>query len=260
MVITSSTALDTRHWTDVQVSALADSIARAWTHDARKVRSTSEGARLHTRERAQAIRAAIVKRDFYEALDAMTSAVGRSQWQLLSRAFSLMTASGRATCLRRVWCESKTRVFPAYALPLFRKSTLLRQTVPPELSGEVPVYRGAWAPEWWLSRRRARNGLSWTTDRAIAVAFAELPLYALDRFLHGKENPPLVSMGVAGCLATATVPRAAILAYFHEEDGDGFYHEHECILAPREIADITYERVTRQGRKARLRHDQDPHR
>jgi hypothetical protein len=227
-----------------KLAALGDAVARAWKRDALKVRGDSASARSHTNERGRAIQAAIKDRDFEGALDAMGSAVGSSQWLLIERAFSMMTELERATCLRRVWRESKVRMPPTRALRLFRQATLLRNTVPPALPTEVPVYRGAWSTEWRQGRRRARNGLSWTTDRDVALAFAELPLYSLQRFLRGAEDETggLIIGAKGCCLASATVPRAAVLAYFHDEAA-GFYHEHECIVDPSTIKHITYERA-----------------
>ena len=170
-----------------KISALADPVVRAWKDDARKARDSSITARLHTRERSLAIRKAIEERDFHEALDAMASAVGSSQWHLITRAFSLMSASERAVCLRRVWCESKSRMSPARALPLFREATLLRKTVP-GWPREGQLYRGALAATWQQAKRRAKHGLSWTTDREVALAFAELPLYALNRVVRGAAS------------------------------------------------------------------------
>ncbi len=52
-----------------------------------------------------------------------------------------------------------------------------------------------------------------------------------------------------GCLGTATVSRAAILAYFQDPeytDFDGVrvrmegFHEHECIIDPAEVTRVMY--------------------
>jgi len=67
-------------------------------------------------------------------------------------------------------------------------------------------------------------------------------------------------IGDVGCLGSATVSRASILAYFmdpEEIDVNGRmypvegYHEHECIIDPSAIKRINYERVEGPSRGSR---------
>jgi hypothetical protein len=200
------------------------------------------------RQRAYEIRRAVGDRNFLMALDLIADGVTFSvpHFCILERAFPLMTERERAWYLRYVWCRSKSRVSSARALRLFRGATSLRETVPIGWPDEVRVFRGALSASWpigravearYLYRRslaKVTRGIAWTTDRGIAMKFA------------------IGMPGDVGCLAVAMVPRVAVLAYFQDEDEieikghrfpvDGF-HEHECIIDPADVQQMTYERV-----------------
>ena len=229
-----------RRPTDQELSALADSVTRALKRDARNTRTDDGDAAppVDTRER---VRIALKKRKFVLALEAVASPVGSAHWLLLERAFRFMTETDGAVCLRNLWLDPK----PMHEMPkvrllrLFREASLLRKKVEVALPERVRVYRGACKASWRQARRSARNGPSWTTDLDRAADFAKDDVFALQRSLHNNQPPPSDTAAV-GCIATATVPRDAILAYFHGE-GFGVYHENECVLDPSAIE--AYERV-----------------
>ena len=238
-----------------KLSALADVAARRWMRADRlgskppfhtlpaefqspqMAETYREAARLR-RRRAERIRDAVRDREFIPALDAM-GWFDLRHVRFLEQVFPLMTFDERATALPYVWCRLRVMPSTARSLRLFRAASSLRETVPVDWPAIVQVYRGSfvshqWPEPWLLAKRIARRGIAWTTDRATAMTFtARMP-------------------GHIGCLATATVSRASIMAWLHdpeecEEDGqiypvDG-YHEHECIIDPRAIKRVTYEQV-----------------
>ena len=220
--------------TDRELSALADSVTRALRRDARYT-CASDGDAAPPVDTRQRVRIALKKRKFVLALEAMASPVGKAHWLLLERAFRFMTKEDRAVCLRNLWLDPK----PMHEMPtvrllrLFREASLLRNKVEVALPERVRVYRGACKASWRQAQRSARNGLSWTTDLDRAADSAKDDFFALQRSLHTNQPPPSDTAAV-GCIATAIVPRDAILAYFHGE-GFGIYHENECVLDPSAI-------------------------
>jgi hypothetical protein len=238
------------------LDTVADTVARACLRHARSQAPDVDAlpadiAEAERRERDRirlhvaAIRVAIRRRDFAEALQFLTGAffsVGLMQFLLLEHAFPLMTADERAGFLQDVWCRSKSRLPLARALRLFHAAPSLRATVPSTWAAEVRIYRGAWRHQSWPNawqgaRRRVHHGLSWTTDHATAVRFAQ---------------PGLDTRDIVGCVGTATVARSAILAYFMDPeevtiDGKTYpvegYREHECIVEPTTVQRLTCERV-----------------
>jgi hypothetical protein len=236
------------------LSALAAYAARIWLREDRAVSptfhhlpasmQTAETARsyradsVRRRERASLIRIGVQTRNFLQTLELMAvdgASVGVPHFCFLERAFSLMTTDDRAFYLRWVWCRSKLRVSSVRALRLFCEAPALRETVPAEWPSDVRLYRGARADSSLRARRIVQRGVSWTTDRAVALTFA-------------KGIIP----GDVGCLGSALVARASILAFFMDPDtmdvnGVTYpvesYHEHECIIDPSMLTHIEYEAV-----------------
>ena len=186
--------------------------------------------RARQREHAQLIAFLVNERRWLDVLDGL-GWFGQQHMAFLDRAFPLMRAEDRAGYLRYVWCRCKMRPRIGLALRLFESATDLRSTVPADWPAEIEIYRGSWSHSGWRDPHRKacrwlRSGISWTTQRDVALRFTErLP-------------------GHVGVLGTSRVPRSLILAYFHDSDGDfGSYHEHECIVAPRSVRIISYERT-----------------
>ena len=98
----------------------------------------------------------------------------------------------------------KSRYLGTRMSQLFRAAARLRNTVPDDWSKDVDVYRGAWKPQWRQARGGAENGLPWTTDRDVARAFAELPLFDIEQARHAGHSFQLNTKAY-GCLATAIV-------------------------------------------------------
>ena len=226
--------------TDQDLSALADSMTRALEREVRKARKGDDDAAppVDIRDQAEVIQTAVPERDFLKALDAMYDTTDRAPWLGLELAFPFMTDEQRAVCLREVWRRSEDRMPKVRLLRLFRGAPFLRNRVQAELPERVRVYRGAQKASRRQAEQRARNGLSWTKKRSMAVMYAKASIFALQRYLRPNQPPPPDTAAV-GCVATATVPRDIILAYFHGE-GFGIYQEYECILDPSTIKDIRF--------------------
>ena len=178
--------------------------------------------RRQHREMARALRALVLRQDWSTLFDALGWYDGR-HLLVLERAMPLMSADEAAYFLAFAWCRQKQgAALPRHrALRLFHAASALRGRLPTAWPNTIRVYRGAWGRQLEHAKRRIRCGIAWTTDRAVAMKFAETP--SLE--------------GCVSCIGTATVQRSAILAYFNDDD----YHEAECLIDPASIARITYE-------------------
>jgi hypothetical protein len=226
------------------LKSLAEYAASTWLRDTcpapsadlpDEVRALALHERVAHRETARQIREAVQRREFALALDLMNP-VGVPHFRFLERAMPLMASYERETFLRDVWCRSRLRLPGRRLLRLLQAVPELAETVPSDWPETVQLFRGSTAPTFSSARSKAKQGLSWTTDRSIALRFASAD--------HSLRS--------IGCLATADVLRTSILAYFHDPDSveiDGRalkfhgYHEHECIVDPSTITHVTFERL-----------------
>jgi hypothetical protein len=170
---------------------------------------------------------------------------GLTFWFLV-RAFPEMPDCERAEALRWAWCSAHlgSTIPTRRVLSLFMGSQTLRATVPKDWPESIQVYRGNASWSWEQSRRRVRRGIAWTTDRTIALRFGTPREAPPPTLFDGEPTPsrPLRRLW-AGHVGMATVRRADVLAYFHDSPGVLGHHEHECIIDPRVIRRVTYERL-----------------
>lgn len=181
---------------------------------------------IEAHKKGKHLRAAVRRRDWWRTLDSLgEGGFGLQQFCFLEHAFPLMTAAERAQWLAYVWRRAKYVPSRARALSLFRAATELRRTVPRTWPSRVTLHRGTYAPTWIRARRRALNGVSWTTAPAVAEKFAR------DEVL-----------GRIGYVVSGQVTRRQVLAYL-EPDVVGEYEEQECIVDPSQVRELTFTQV-----------------
>ncbi len=212
---------------DASLSELADYAARLWLRETRPPSFLRAGHSKHRREHAQLIRYRVKRRDFLAVFYALGTE-GGLQFSFLERAFPHLSDAERTTWLQYVWCRTKTSTTKARALRLVRAVPQLRDAIPKDWPNVIRVYRGAWGGTWDLARRQIRRGLSWTTDRDVAMKFV--------REAQEFRTSGLIAVTAIG---TTEVSRLDVLAYFDDED----YQERECIIDPASVAHVAYARI-----------------
>ena len=200
----------------------------------------SEARLVRERRRATTapVRRAVLDKNFRQAFLHLRECDTAARFRFLERAVQQIPRDQRLGCFDDVWVTTKWRPrSTAGVIRLFRAAPELRHTVPAELPTEVRVYRGVCVRG--AQRRYAIRRPSWTLHEEMAKKFARID-EGIKRL--ALRDPERLGGDRGEYLASATVARAKILAYF-----DDWREEAECVVDPRDLRNVRVTRLDATG-------------